>query len=894
MGSMTCPQCGAVNPAGAKFCSGCGLNMTQKLRQSARLTPSPTGAIPSPTSAPGSGPLGTQGPGTGAAPTMAQGAGQNGVPPRGVAAQALTGQIGFQTLGPGVALQSGRYVIDRALGAGGMGSVYLASDTHVNNKRVVIKEMANVYASEAERREAEADFQAEMATLAALSHPNIPQISDFFTESNRHFAVQEYVTGDDLQKAIGAAQAAGQPPRGLPEKQVLGWVTQVLSVLDYLEQQDPQVIHRDIKPANIIVDAANRVRVVDFGIASHKYKPGSSPQAGQQVSTALGTPGYAPREQFTGQETPLSDLYALGATTHHLLTGRDPTKAQPLFAYPPMRTLNAKISEPTEHIVARALQNDPPKRYQSAAEMKKDVDRVLNPPGALDTVRGRAIALLVVLFLLIGTGGAAYVYSRIQSQSHPASLVSGGSVALDTDQTDLGSLGVSFADGQAWAAAKTQAAADMASGKTGAAMDGYARAIGLNQADAESYVYREDNDVLAHDKHPYKIAIGGSFGPAPDGSADDVSVGRQNLQGAYVAQQDINAHGGINGHKLYLVLANDASTKAGAATVAQQAAAQSDLLALVGFAYSSRTRASLPSIAQNGIPEIAPTASNPSLAASSSYFFRTCPSDTEQGKVGFDYLLNTLLKGKPHPTVAIVGDPNDAYAGGLQTLVLQEARLRGATAISETYTIGQQDFSTIANDVAGRRVDAVYFAGYAKEALLLSQAMDGAGIDPSVPIMSDDGFYKPQEYLRNGTPKGRFHFTAYFFPDQWSVHSLTPAQSQAIRAMEGQYTTYFFKPGARGGYGTNRVSADTALYYDAVETVAYALRHIAGPVNRQSLQQALSRIGAPGIAAYAGISGHIRYATAGGSTGDPVNKALAVMYLDTARGRSHLESILNY
>jgi len=157
MGSTTCPQCGTVNPAGAHFCRGCGLNLTQQLRQS--------GALHQP--APGPTPAAT--PPAGGTPTMAHGAGQPGVPPQGVVAQALTGQIGTTPLAPGVTLQAGRYVIARALGAGGMGSVFLAHDTHVNNKPVVIKEMANVYATEAERREAEAEFQAEMATLAVSS-----------------------------------------------------------------------------------------------------------------------------------------------------------------------------------------------------------------------------------------------------------------------------------------------------------------------------------------------------------------------------------------------------------------------------------------------------------------------------------------------------------------------------------------------------------------------------------------------------------------------------------------------------------------------------------------------------------------------------------------------------
>src|SRR5689334_1525375 len=217
MGSVTCPSCGTVNPAGARFCRGCGLSLTQRLHQSGALNAARPTPSPAPTPPPGG------------APTVVQGSGQPGVPPQGAVAQALAGQIGSAPLAPGATLQGGRYVIERALGAGGMGSVFLARDTHVNNKPVVIKEMANVYATEADRREAEAEFQAEMATLAALSHPNIPQVSDFFTESNRHFAVQEYVTGQDLQKAIEAAQIAGQPPQGLPEKQVLAWMSQVLA-----------------------------------------------------------------------------------------------------------------------------------------------------------------------------------------------------------------------------------------------------------------------------------------------------------------------------------------------------------------------------------------------------------------------------------------------------------------------------------------------------------------------------------------------------------------------------------------------------------------------------------------------------------------------------------------
>ena len=138
-------------------------------------------------------------------------------------------------LAPGVALgDGGRYVIDRPLGKGGMGSIFLAHDTRVNNKPVVIKQMLPNFSTEAGAPRGRRGLLEEMKTLAAMSHPNIPAISDFFTQNGYHFIVQEYMHGEDLQKKLDAAGG-----KGLPEKQVLGWTSQVLSVLDYLESLDP-------------------------------------------------------------------------------------------------------------------------------------------------------------------------------------------------------------------------------------------------------------------------------------------------------------------------------------------------------------------------------------------------------------------------------------------------------------------------------------------------------------------------------------------------------------------------------------------------------------------------------------------------------------------------------
>jgi ABC-type branched-subunit amino acid transport system substrate-binding protein len=298
-------------------------------------------------------------------------------------------------------------------------------------------------------------------------------------------------------------------------------------------------------------------------------------------------------------------------------------------------------------------------------------------------------------------------------------------------------------------------------------------------------------------------------------------------------------------------------------------------------------------VAAHGIPQISPTASNPNLTGSP-YFFRTCPSDLQQGQAGLGYLLGTLLKGKAHPTIAVFGDPGDPYAGGLQTVIQNAATSRGATVVREDYTIGQSDFATLAQDVKAHHVDAVYFAGYAREALLLSQAMDSAGIPRSVPIMSDDGFYDPQSFIANQTQKGRFHFTSFFFPDEHSL--LRGADRQRILAMEQAYTHNFLKAGTpAGGYGTSRVSADTALTYDAVRTLVYAISRLpANGVTRQGLQRVLSSIGLnTHTPAFPGVTGHIRYATPAQpvATGDPIDKAIVVMHLDT-HGFSHMDRIL--
>ncbi len=323
---QTCGNCGTVNSPGEQFCINCGYT----------LTGLPTG--PTTTAQP-------------AAPQMLGAYGS----------RRITGSL------PPSSLLGGRYRVVQLVGKGGFGAVYKARDERFQATRAVaIKEMSDATLSPSERTKAIEEFRQESNLLVQLNHPNLPNVSDFFEEGGKAYLVMEFIEGKTLETV---QEDAGRP---LGEALVMGWAMQLCDVLTYLHTLSQPIIFRDMKPPNAMVTQNNQIKLIDFGIA-RVFKV-----AAKKDTTLLGSQGYAPLEQYgRGQSDARSDIYALGATLYDLLTNEVPADAPTRRINPGVfqtpRQLNPQLTQATENILLKAMEQDPDDRYQTAAAMLQDI-----------------------------------------------------------------------------------------------------------------------------------------------------------------------------------------------------------------------------------------------------------------------------------------------------------------------------------------------------------------------------------------------------------------------------------------------------------------------------------------------------------------------------------------
>lgn len=944
---MECPYCKTENRDGVRYCGSCGKSISTS--GSSTL---PTATVTSVSSSTGAG----------------TGGGISG---------------SSRSLAPGARLQGGRYEIKKVLGQGGMGAALLATDRRLDNKSVVIKELLSDTTDPTKLQGDGENFRREMATLAHLDHHLVPKVTDYFQEGPHYFMVQEYVEGENLEERMDRLK---QP---LKEREALGYASEVLDVLEYLTEQSPPIVHRDIKPANIIVGAKEkqahqlRAHLVDFGIARA--------DVARKQTSALGTPGYAPPEQYQGKADPRSDLYALGATLHHVLTGRDPRNYSP-FVYPPVRTLNSQLSPDIERVLTRALTNETSQRYQSATAMKQDINEILfnrfgvsgntssytldtsgpmtatgtnisasilgNQPTVANTAQppwpptqrqdvtivpppplGSSSAiptatqggflppppippivgsipprprqprrrhflrnmLLVLLILLLLAGGivAALIYlggRRTTANGTPTPTLPvtgiGAIQAPDGETIGISDGSVAFDTSRPSGNDKKQAAIQFQAKNYGGAEGSLQIALQKDSKDAEALIYQENLGVI-NSGSPYITIIVGTM---LSGDSGTVSVGDDDLQGAYVAQKEYN-----DGHKLgnvlvRLLVANSGNRSEYATTVAQQIvlAVKNDptIIGVMGWPFSSRALKAIAVLDAAHIPMVSQTASDDGLTNKSHYFFRVAPPNRTQGIAGAHY-AEQMLHAKQ---IALFVDPLDPYSNSLAKDFSDQFLADGNSnqiVATEHYTVGKPGtLPTLLQDALSHAPDMIYFSGYAADMSTLLTNFPTSGPFATLPVLGGDALYELGGYGSSSHAAGfHLHFTTFAYPDEWKT-LCSQGQTFACSppAFFGEYSSAFDPSNQHvGTYGYSRADGDAILSYDAMLALLNASHTVfssKASITPDDLRNALAQL--QGSGAFQGVSGQISI----GSDGDPVNKAIVVLRVDQ---NSHiiLESVLN-
>jgi eukaryotic-like serine/threonine-protein kinase len=912
---MECPYCKTENRDGVRYCSNCGRLIDPAALSSVVSSSSLTSAS---------------------------------TPVKGITPG---GGGGSHTLNVGTTLQGGRYVIKKMLGQGGMGAALLATDKRVNNKAVVIKELVSDSSDPDKIKEDERNFKQEMMTLAALRHPLIPAVTDSFEESLRYFMVQDYVEGENLEECM---ERTRQP---MKEREALGYASQVLDVLEYLARRTPPIVHRDIKPANIIISEEDkRAHLVDFGIARADVVK----NARRKQTSALGTPGYAPPEQYQGNADPRSDLYALGATLHHLMTNRDP-RDYPPFSYPPARTVNPQLSPEVEQLLAKATNNDVTQRYQSAIAMKRDVDailykrfgvsgsidsytlgtsgpmpavsstgayaaagqptlanqptRVQSPITPLPPVAGQQtqspyqpglyalpqqrrksnvglnfflLILVVVLLFAFGFGAYNYFQHRGTATGNSNTPTSGATSNIPASgigvmQAPNGeSIGISngifpFDTSRPGSDSMKQAAQSFQAGDKSSAETLWNQAAQTDTSNAEAWIYLEDQTVLDSGAPYVDIVVATML----TGDKGTISVGHDDLQGAYVAQKTFNdGHLLPNGVQVRLLIANSGSQTTFATPVAQEIVqlekSDSHFVGVMGWPFSSRVVQVLSTLTPAQIPMVSQTASSDSLTGKP-YFFRVAPPNITQGVIGAHYAETTL-----HATrVALFVDNSDPYSQTLAKAFSDQFTKDGGTIVkTETYKVSKPDnFVQLINDAETSNPNLIYFSGYAADASVLLTDLPTSGPFATLQVMGGDALYELGGYQSSSHAAGvRLRFTTFAHPDEWGALC---SAGQSFACTPPKFFSNYksaFDPNnthSSGIYGFARADGDVILSYDATTTMLTAAGNMLTgsktSLTPADLLQGLQQI--HGAQAIQGVSGQISI----DSQGNPTQKALVIL-----------------
>lgn len=666
-------------------------------------------------------------------------------------------------LKPGTVLQN-RYRIERSLGRGGSGAVYLCQDTRLAGKQWAIKELVCKDASQLQS--ARNRFEREASLLAGLKHRNLPLISDYFSESQSQFLVMEFIDGPTL-----AALIEKEGP--VSEGQALRWALELGRVLDYLHTQKPPIVFRDLKPENIMVTDERHLKLIDFGLARH-----FDPAAARRDTQPSGSVGYAPPEQWEDRVDERSDLYSLGATIYFVLTGKPPS---PVYGSHKLKPHRGDIDARTEELVLRCMQPDPAQRPASAGELIRDLLLLLSEPQMAPPEPRRPVPRAAPPIHTDPKPSHSRPTKRPGERPPPrppAWLPS--LLALSTLCFVVGSsLGLLGGSGQPSAtkttrptptATSTEEGTDKARGRELIAQ-GTPESLRAAAALLDTLVTRNPDDAEAHILKQNAYALLLRPGPEESGivrvpalvplEGADAPEGKAVLYGLAQAQANINLRGGVDGRQVVIDLYDDRSQTNQALLEAQKITRDPRYLVCFGPFSSQRVLAAAPLFNDAALPDLAPTASDPRVWEAGPFLFTASDSNAPRLEALADYFLELGLKNG-----ALVVCDDNLLSGSMARSFEGAFTAKGGKIVARAnYDDNTQDFSAQVAQLADQQADFVLIAEYRGQPVArLARAMKASGM--KIPLASQVIPYSRDLVEQGGADAEGLLLSGNFTPDQ--------------------------------------------------------------------------------------------------------------------------------
>lgn len=668
-----------------------------------------------------------------------------------------------------------RYTVKKIIKPGEKSNIYLVEDSHLM-KEWVLKEFTIEVENPHLLKTSFKKFERQVALLAGLKHPGIPEFVDHFVLDNTQYLVMEYVPGKSL------ADVLEETFHPMYEPDVLKIGIQLAGTLHYLHKQSSPIIFRDLKPSNIMITPDFKVKLIDFNLGRYftHFKDIRRKKSG--------TPGYAPPEQI-GRDVynEQTDIYALGAILHQLITLRDPTDLPNVFKFPTPSSINVRVSGELDKIITRATAYKAADRYFSVLEMKRELEALLKqwevknqgrpakkgfskesagkrhrvkfatPPGleSLDektpskigsftrkTIT-RYIVAAVVLILVIFAGVQVYrLVTSGQNQRIKNTVESPFANVRNKRILKYREKGIELYK-------KGSSSGDTA--QLASAVNYLTKVVSAHPTDVESQVYLQNLYVLLKKQPHARVAVILSL------SGDDFESGSQILAGVALAQSLHNKKG--EGLPLLVEIFDDKSSLEEAIKIAVKLSKRKDLLAVIGPIRSPFLFNTSAFFEEAKIVQIAPTAVCADKENLGDYIFRIAGNGKNLGIYMAKFAVDELgLK-----RLALVYDPAQSYSKPVGDVFRKTVEEMGKATV-ETFEVSldSMDYSDAIEELKKFHPDGVFFVAYQMHQAKFARQLKEAGV--KTVHLATSAAYSDQLINLGGRAVEGLIFDTYFFP----------------------------------------------------------------------------------------------------------------------------------